>query len=139
MSEEKHHASCGPNDRGLVYHCDQCGLNEPFDENIIDSLRRDLAQAREKIKDLEQCGSSNCPNHPRNKDPWVRESSLAAEQEKNRALMGQIKIAEDDLKYIAEQCEKTGRVEGISFAESRTWKIVGRLAREAAAKIGRPE
>jgi hypothetical protein len=29
---EKHHASCGPNDRSLVWHCGQCGLIEDASE-----------------------------------------------------------------------------------------------------------
>ena len=46
-----------------------------------------------------------------------------------------LKVAQDDFIYLAEQCESTARVEGISIAEARTWKVVGRLAREASAKV----
>ena len=50
-----------------------------------------------------------------------------------------VKVAEDDLRYIAEQCEDVARVQIVERAEARTWTVVGRLAREAAAKLRRPQ
>ena len=47
--KEGHHLSCAPCDRVLVWHCDQCGLNEPAqeEESRVDAgpLADELAEA----------------------------------------------------------------------------------------------
>lgn len=47
-----------------------------------------------------------------------------------------LEVAVDDFRYIAEQCESVARTEGVSVQEARTWRVVGRLAREAGKKLG---
>ena len=43
---ENHHRSCAPSDLVLVWHCDQCGRNEPAEEL---ALADELAEAVEYI------------------------------------------------------------------------------------------
>jgi hypothetical protein len=49
MSE--HHPSCTPNDRSLVWHCNQCGLDESA-EDFIDSLSESYEELKASIADL---------------------------------------------------------------------------------------
>jgi hypothetical protein len=44
MSE--HHASCRPSDKNLVWHCSQCGLNEPVD---AEALARSFHEIYERL------------------------------------------------------------------------------------------
>jgi hypothetical protein len=50
----------------------------------------------------------------------------------------QLAVAKDDLTYIAEQCEAVSRLPNVELTEGRTWKVIARLAREAAKKITAP-
>jgi hypothetical protein len=34
---EQHHPSCTEYDKSLVQHCNQCGLNEPYDETRLET------------------------------------------------------------------------------------------------------
>jgi hypothetical protein len=46
----KHHPSCKPSDRDLVWHCNQCGLNESASEveQEVEALRKALRQINEE-------------------------------------------------------------------------------------------
>ena len=49
MSEDTtHHPSCKPEDRELVYHCNQCGLNEYAEIDLLDKTR---SYANEKVRE----------------------------------------------------------------------------------------
>jgi hypothetical protein len=45
-----HHPSCDPEDRDLVWHCNQCGLNEDAEVEILDAHKSELAQAQAEIE-----------------------------------------------------------------------------------------
>jgi hypothetical protein len=38
MKNTEHHPSCTENDKSLVLHCNQCGINEPVDEQQVCAL-----------------------------------------------------------------------------------------------------
>ena len=50
-------------------------------------------------------------------------------------LRNLLRIAEDDFRFIAEQCQAVAQTDGIENAERRTWNVVGRIAREAGRKL----
>lgn len=51
MSNE-HHPSCTEYDKSLVQHCNQCGLNEPYDETELERLKAELPEMRKENRRL---------------------------------------------------------------------------------------
>jgi hypothetical protein len=49
--EQQHHPSCTPNDISLVQHCNQCGMNEPYDhdEEAEAALHEELRRLRAEL------------------------------------------------------------------------------------------
>ncbi len=45
MSATEHHPSCRESDKDLVWHCSQCGLNEPATD-----VETKLAEARQAVE-----------------------------------------------------------------------------------------
>ena len=50
-------------------------------------------------------------------------------------LKNLLRIAEDDFRFVAEQCEAVAKTDGIENAERRSWNLVGRISREAGRKL----
>jgi hypothetical protein len=79
-------------------------LPSTSDEGMV-FLAKAYRQERARRMELEKCGPSNCPQHPRNTDCWVRESALLAEKKDHDA-------ARAELQTIKEYCDARTKSDG---------------------------
>lgn len=93
----------------------------------VNDLKAEVAALTKKVEALTR------ERDEARKDAEARKADALTSQVAD--LLARLAIAKADFVYLAEECERTGRVDGITLAESRTWKVVGRLAREAGNKL----
>ena len=49
-----HHPSCKPSDNDLVWHCNQCGLNEFAETEILDAHKKQISALISALKAAEE-------------------------------------------------------------------------------------
>jgi hypothetical protein len=76
---------------------------DPVSNDPHQACGAEMARLEKEIERLNQCGPDNCPNHPKNKDPWVRASAHDAMKVEVKRLKKELDHAEGQLvaTYIA--------------------------------------